>query len=225
MAAAMQKGIAARQGGIHMNLNRRHMLAGAGVAMLGLSGCITSRMYERRSEYTETIRGFFMTRDGDSLVILGQRYHYVFAAPPALAEALKPALHSVAENADFWTFDVDHNNVIKGTVVLRLKKDLSDEQRALAKAAGFEDGGRGWSKRIELKGTRYSAERFAGPTSQKFNQDYTVTVREDASPGVTALKVAATPVTVLADGALALGAVVLLPVFLVVMANSRGFGF
>ncbi|WP_295550887.1 hypothetical protein [uncultured Pseudacidovorax sp.] len=205
-----------------MNHQRRLMLAGAGTVLFGLSGCITSRMYEQRSEYTENIRGFFMTSDGNSLVILGKSHHYVFAAPPALTAALKPALHSAAGAAEFWGFDVDGNNVIRGTVLLRLKKDLSPDQQALAKEAGFDEAGSGWSKRVELRGTRYSADRFTGPVSQRFNQDYTVLVREDASPGVTALKVAATPVTVLADGALALGAVALLPVFLVVLAGSRG---
>lgn len=202
-----------------MNHQRRLLLAGAGSALIGLSGCVTKRLYDMRSDYTEHIRGFFMTSDGASLVILGQRYHYVFAAPPALVAALKPALHSAAKAADFSTFSVDRNNVVSGHITLGLKKNLSQEAQALAKEAGFEEGGGGWTNRVDLRGTRYSADRFAGIVSQKFNQDYSVYVEEDFAPGLLALKVAATPITVLADGVLALGALPLIPVVLFVMSH------
>ncbi|WP_155947057.1 hypothetical protein [Pseudacidovorax intermedius] len=202
-----------------MNHQRRLMLAGAGSALIGLSGCVTKRLYDMRSDYREHIHGFFMTSDGASLVILGQRYHYVFAAPPALVAALKPALHSAAKAADFSTFTVDRNNVVSGYVTLGLKNSLSQEEQALAKEAGFEQGVRGWTHRVDLRGTRYSADRFAGLASQKFSQDYSVYVEEEFAPGLLALKVAATPITVLADGVIALGALPLIPVFWLVLSN------
>ncbi|WP_295371930.1 hypothetical protein [uncultured Pseudacidovorax sp.] len=196
-----------------MNLNRRYMLVSTGVAMLGLSGCITEHMYERNS-YWEQIQGFFATQDGSSLVILGNSYHYVFAAPPALRATLDPALHGAARNADFSEFEVDGGNTVTGKIDLQLKPDLDPAQRRMAESAGFTLTDSGWQTTVAMKGTRYSADQFKSPASQKFRREYVVHITEKSSASKTAMKVAATPVTVLADGALILGAAVLLPVIL-----------
>ncbi|RDI18603.1 hypothetical protein DFR41_11451 [Pseudacidovorax intermedius] len=196
-----------------MNLNRRHVLAAAGIAMVGLSGCITEHMYKQNT-YWEQINGFFANQDGSSLVILGQSYHYVFAAPPALRAMLAPALHGAARDAEFEEFEVEGGSTVTGKINLELKPDLDPAQQRLVESSGFVLTGGGWKATVAMKGTRYSTDQFKGPASQKFRREYIVSVTERSSAAGTALKVAATPVTVLADGALILGTVVLFPVLL-----------
>jgi hypothetical protein len=95
----------------------------------------------------------------------------------------------------------------------------TDEDEQLAQAYGFKkSNGERTSQNFELNGKRYSARGFTIPATgqtKKFNQPYSVCVREELPIGGKVALAVLTPVTVAADGVLALltvgGVIVLAP--------------
>ncbi|WP_244289299.1 hypothetical protein [Burkholderia puraquae] len=181
---------------------------------LALSGCFTPALYENHDEtYVEHVSAFMITKDGKKLVVLGERYHYIFDLPdklrPVLAASYRKSLHT-----SFGRFRVDGSDVT-GQYHTVLSKDATDDERQAATADGF-----GASRtRIELDGNvagkRYSTEGFTlkpDGTAQAFNERYTVVIDEAPSAFAKGLRILATPITVAADGVLVLGGVLLLPV-------------
>ncbi|KER72701.1 MULTISPECIES: hypothetical protein [Burkholderia] len=193
---------------------RRLLAAGVAASSLALSGCFTRALYENHDEpYVEHVSAFMITKDGKKLVVLGERYHYIFDLPdklrPVLAASYRKSLHT-----SFISFRADGSDVT-GQYDTVLSKDAPDDERQAATADGF----RNWRDRLELDGNvvgkRYSTEGFTlkpDGTAQPFNERYTVGIDEAPSAFAKGLRILATPVTVAADGVLVLGGVLLLPV-------------
>ena len=75
-------------------MKRRQFLALSMAAASGLvAGCnggvgpITDK-WLADGQYEETLKAFLITQDGKKLVVLGQRYHYIFDLPPALYKVM-----------------------------------------------------------------------------------------------------------------------------------------
>jgi hypothetical protein len=200
-------------------VERQEFLKGAlsSLTLLSVSGCFTPMLYEPRT-YDETALSFLVTEDGSRLVVLGEKYHYIFDdISPSLKEILLGPLHLrtvvVAVLANFY---VKSDNVVTGDYVLSLSDQASDEQRKIAMSAGFVSPDLTLSG--HLKGVRYSAKGFPFPAAQTqgFAHRYDASVREERSKTA---KVLLTPVTVAADGVLILGGLFLL--FLILAGYGR----
>lgn len=178
-----------------------------------MSGCVTTRMHED-PVYAERLLGVLISADKKSLVVVGEKYHYVFSAPPQVIAALDEPLHPGIEAAGFQGFTISPDNKIQGKLVLRTRRDASPAQVALAGQAGFQSREGRWVVEAPMMGERFSPRPGAALPLQKLSQDYTVRVTEVSSSSMKALKAAATPITVAADGALVIGAVVLSPIWL-----------
>ncbi|MDR0243065.1 MAG: 5-formyltetrahydrofolate cyclo-ligase [Burkholderia sp.] len=167
-------------------------------------------------EYRETLSAFLISADGKKLVVIGKQYHYIFDVPPALAVNLtapyRPKLYT-----DFYDFET-HGDSISGHYVLRLSREDAPPGSALrerALADGFKD------KRFELtesgtiSGKRYQPNDVT-PSSipQAFNHEYDVKVIERPSVLGKGAKLALSPITFAADGALMLLGVALAPIAL-----------
>ncbi|WP_175911007.1 hypothetical protein [Burkholderia metallica] len=198
-----------------LSITRRRLLAaGIAASSLALSGCFTPALYENRDEtYIKHVSAFMITKDGKKLVVLGERYHYIFDLPDTLRPVLT-ARYRTSLHTSFSRFRVDGGDVT-GQYDTVLSKDAPDDARQAAIADGFNAS----HKRIELEGNvvgkRYSAEGFTlkpDGTAQAFNERYTVVIDEAPSAFAKGLRILATPVTVAADGVLVLGGVLLLPV-------------
>ena len=151
---------------------------------------------------------FLVTEDGSKLVVLGEQYHYIFAdISPSLTQVLGSQLRTVVA-ADLSNFRVTRDNVVTGDHTLHLSEQASDEQRRSAVEAGFVSPGPTLSGHVN--GVRYSAEGFPSPpVTQRFTRPYVVSITEEGESHVAA-KILLTPLTVAADGVIALGTVVLL---------------
>jgi hypothetical protein len=205
-------------------MDRRQILAiGIASSSMQLSGCVTSRLHETTS-YTERIGGVFVSSDRKSIVILGEKYHYIFDAPSQVLAALDPILHPEIRKAEFSSFNVNSNNEIYGSVNLYASGKLNKQQEELALKAGFIFNGSDQAQaRVRMQGKRYRAKESEKPVVQRLNKEYFVTVNEDPSIAGAALKVAATPVAIAADGALILGAVVLSPIWIPIFLSNACF--
>lgn len=199
-------------------MERKDFVRGAlsSFTLLSLTGCLTAKLYEPRT-YDETTVSFLVTEDGSRLVVLGEKYHYVFdEISPSLKQILLSPLHlRTVVVAALANFDVSSDNVVSGDYTLSLSDQASEDQRKRAIDAGFVTPDLTLSG--HLKGVRYSAEGFPSTArTQEFARRHVVAVRAQRSR---AAKILLTPVTVAADGALILGGLFLL--FLILAGYGR----
>lgn len=167
-------------------------------------------------EYRETLSAFLISADGKKLVVLGTRYHYIFDVPPALAVNLtapyRPKLYT-----DFDDFET-HGDTITGRYVLQLSREdapAGSELRERALADGFKDRGYELTESGTISGKRYQPNDVT-PSSipQAFNHAYNVKVIERPSVLGQGAKLALSPITMAADGAIGLLGLALFPIAL-----------
>lgn len=199
-------------------MNRRKFMGfGMFIPILAAPGCITSRVYSdanSRLAYFEEIKGILISSDKKNFVVVGSIYHYIFEAPTTVLAALDPSLHPVIDAAEFRSFKVDNQNKIQGQLILQTKPNASATERSLARQSGFLDHGSKMKAEIELHGERYRSNNEASLPLQELHKKYSVYIKEEPTKALTALKVAATPITLAADGVMFIGSIVLLPIAL-----------
>ncbi|MCW5151983.1 5-formyltetrahydrofolate cyclo-ligase [Burkholderia cenocepacia] len=205
------------------SMKRRTFLALPAVAASGmLAGCssadlgpVTHRLM-KDPEYRETLSAFLISADGKKLVVIGKQYHYIFDVPPALAVNLtapyRPKLYT-----DFDDFET-HGDTISGRYVLRLAREDAppgSELRERALADGFKDQRHQLTESGTISGKRYQPNDVT-PSSvpQAFNHEYDVKVIERPSVLGKGAKLALSPITMAADGALGLLGLALFPIAL-----------
>ncbi|WP_249193953.1 MULTISPECIES: 5-formyltetrahydrofolate cyclo-ligase [Burkholderia cepacia complex] len=199
-------------------MKRRTFLALPAVAASGmLASCtdfgpVTNRMM-KDPEYRETLSAFLISADGKKLVVIGKQYHYIFDLPPALAVNLTAPYRSRLYT-DFDEFET-HGDTISGRYVLRLSREDAppgSELRERALADGFKDQRHQLTESGTISGKRYQPNDVT-PSSfpQAFNHEYDVEVIERPSVLGKGAKIALSPITMAADGAIGLLGVALLP--------------
>ena len=205
-------------------MNRRQILSiGLCSAVLPLSGCFTTRLHED-THYSEKIGGVFISSDKKTLAIIGAKYHYILDAPPAILAALDPILHPSIAAASFDSFVISGDNKVTGIVTLRTRGELSEEQKKFATNAGFTaNGSYGLKADVQIQGTRYLAKPTETLALEKLNREYYVSIREKPSLLESGYRVAVTPITIAADGALVIGIVALSPLWIPMLwASLKG---
>ncbi|WP_175867311.1 hypothetical protein [Burkholderia contaminans] len=203
-------------------MKRRTLLtAGAVIVAAGLTGC-TAMLFED-GQYEETVDRFLVSEDGKKFVVLGTKYHYILDMPEHLGAVLaSPYRKSI--NASLYGF-VAQGSKISGKFSLRLhRSDMTEEDRDCALEDGFTKLG---SVDLEMKGalagSRYLADGFAqGKTWSSFTHSYKIQVTDRITSAGKAVRVLATPVTLAADGVMMIGAVVLSPIIVVMLAPVAG---
>jgi len=172
-----------------------------------LSSC-TSQMWET-PEYKESISSFLIDENKENIVVLGKTYHYIFKLYPALREVISNGGH-LPTKASFYKFHVDNDQNITGRLTLNVDGNISRGAVDKLKRLGFSKS----EHRNEyflikkMHGIRYQANpdiRISG----KFNYNYEIEVTEDFSSLGKVTRIAASPVTVAADGALAISGLAL----------------
>ncbi|WP_175813713.1 hypothetical protein [Burkholderia contaminans] len=203
-------------------MKRRTLLtAGAVIVAAGLTGC-TAMLFED-GQYEETVDRFLVSEDGKKFVVLGTKYHYILDMPEHLGAVLaSPYRKSI--NASLYGF-VAQGSKISGKFSLRLhRSDMTEEDRDRALEDGFTKLG---SVDLEMKGalagSRYLADGFAqGKAWSSFTHSYKIQVTDRITSAGKAVRVLATPVTLAADGVMMIGAVVLSPIIVVMLAPVAG---
>ena len=82
-------------------MRRRDVLKGtlSSLSLLSVTGCVTKKLYEtletHDTQYDETALSFLVTEDGSKLVVLGEKYHYIFDdIAPSLTHVLGSPLRT-----------------------------------------------------------------------------------------------------------------------------------
>jgi len=203
-------------------VKRSDFLVGAvsSLAVFSLSGCHYTKMLWA-DEYLDTALAFLVTEDGTHLVVLGEKYHYVFdQITPSLQQVLLGPLRT-AVTATLSGFYVTRDNVVTGDYTLTLSDTATDQDRRRAIDAGFTTPALSLSG--HLQGVRYIAKGFpASADAQQFTRRYTVSIREQDPRFGPASRTLLTPVALAADGTLMLGAVVLVALMLAIVLVVPG---
>jgi hypothetical protein len=162
-------------------------------------------------DYTEDVSNVFAASDKSNLVVIGARYHYIFKAPAGLLDALASGVHP-SMDAKFSDFYVDSQNHVSGSLKLIIRS-VAPEASELASQFEFRKVGYSFEKVMPLDGVRFVSPSSFASESTTLNRSYSVRVREPEGIAKRGLKIAATPVTLAADGGLLLLGLPLVPFF------------
>lgn len=207
-----------------MNATRRTFVLGGATGLVVLmSGCATRALHENHT-YTEAVSSVLITQDKKKIVFIGKEFHYIFDAPPALVNSLELPFHEKISGT-LSNFHVNSNGMISGSYSLSLAKDASEKEPTDVLVAGFNSQSSGkLSLQGTIHGTRYVAGSFPSDASyQKLNRTHNITVIAEQSSAEKGAKALLTPITVAADGALVLFAVVLSPLLIPIALSTVCF--
>jgi len=225
-----------------MTIDRRNFVTLGALLSAGvLAGCAgaeknklwTSALFENE-QYTENVSSVLVSEDDKYIVVVTEKYHYVFGAPPELVAALKAPFHHAITGSP-GRLHVNSSGAATIDYHLRLNNEATQEEKDQARAAGFQtiDEGVEFFHRGELRGTRYLANGVHLPAQSPvmLNRTYYINVDAELPPDEKSRRALLTPVTVTADGAMLLGvaaaAILLFPVTLTMFAiltNPRSAG-
>jgi len=188
------------------------------LSVLMLSSCVTKDMW-KESSYNETIKSFLMTDSGEKLVVISKNYHYIFTLSNDLKHILLSSKRELLKPS-FYHFRVDNNDNISGKYILNYFNKSKNQAKEF-QSLGFKN------KKLQnkesslytfqgkLQGKRYLANKVIS-SSQTFNKDYHVRIKEETSIISKIGKTLATPVTAAVDGVLIIGGAVLVSIFVTV---------
>jgi hypothetical protein len=192
--------------GDFMIRRRKYFKVLALILCFPLTGCMTTKMYDNdRTTYKEKISSVLITRDNLTLVVMGDKYHYIMKDLGNLGSIIKNHSHKKME-AEFSKFHVESNNKIVGSLKISIKSPTYAEYSEALKL-GFVKSTDGLILNRELSGTRYLAGNIVPAKKYLLNKQYSIIVSEPEGSARKALKIAATPITVAVDGTVCLAGV------------------
>jgi len=159
-------------------MNRRQFLRSSltGIAVVAGESCASGD--HRKPNSKEMVSSVLTTTDASTLVVITDRYHYIFTVPSPIVLALKGTFHPYVQ-AQFLNFHVDSGGGTRGTVILSLLAAPGDAIAA-AIAAGFSKVPGGAEYTTFLSGFRYAPrDDFRVTARYKLNQTYEVNVDDD----------------------------------------------
>lgn len=178
-----------------------------------MSGCFhyTKKLF-KDTKYVENISSILITQDQKNLVVFSKKYHYIFDMPSTLPGMLDASFRRKLM-AGFDAFRVDATGKTSGRFSLRYKA-TNDQERKETIQLGMSEfccNSGEFFYRSEIVGQRYDSGGLLPLThEQQLNKTYYVTVYEKQSNASIASKMLLTPVTLVADGVLAIAAIPLL---------------
>jgi hypothetical protein len=190
---------------------------------LAVSGCITEKLYDTEfSSYTDSFSSVLVSADKKTLVVITDKYHYIFPAPSSLVGILHtPEQEKI--NATIYSFRLNTDHVLEGNIELCLPDDSSKPAIDKVTQLGFHHTGkyRGYCAATTLKGARYRSGDIPVSDSYKLKKSYQVEVHVDANALERGTKIALTPITAAADGTLIVAGSPLLAIYLLTLMNSE----
>lgn len=193
------------------------------IVSLLFSSCATKSLWNN-SYYQESIENFLISEDNKQLVILGEKYDYIFEIDEKLKEILTSKYKKNIIPV-FDTFRLDEFNNIVGEYALfyevkkyydfKTKKEVQKKEQWLKKH-DFDISDRQfyfeklvYKRKSVLKGKRYLSNKAIKSTN-KFNNKYYINIDEGKFENNAAIRLTMTPITIAADGILTISTIVLL---------------
>ncbi len=192
---------------------------------LNLTSCATINLW-KKSYYAENFKNFLITEDGKKIVILGEKYHYIFDDKSGDLNKLLSWESKSKLEIENYNFRISEINKITCSITLKSKSqknssvNLSKKETAFLQKLGFTNTSSDeviFKKNINISGERYSPKSGInyGATAPS-KDEYRANIEIDDYTDKTK-KIVLTPVAVVGDGALAVafvGLILLDPHFL-----------
>lgn len=190
------------------------------IISLLFSSCAHKALWSKK-RYNESVKNFLISEDGKKLVVISQKYHYIFDIDKSLKQILL-SKHKQNIIANFSTFELNKDRNINGSYYLKyeLEKYFSEEEKItfdkntnwLIKN-GFKKHKDQFSTnkiiytfQSQLTGKRYIANNITVPNNS-FNKQYTIIIEEYEYTKDT--REILSPVAYTVDGVLIVGGVAL----------------
>ena len=183
------------------------------VGLLLTSCSLTNKMW-KDSRYEESISSFLITQNGGNLIIIGDKYHYIFPVTNRLKTILLSDKRQFI-TPRFYGFEIDRNNNISGKFYLNFSIKHQKDHITWLNNSGFifkskySRSKKQYTFTDNIKGKRYSADKLIN-SRYKFKKPYSLSIREETTLLGKIGKILSTPITVAADGALFMGAMALI---------------
>ncbi len=209
-------------------------------SLLFNSGCITAEMWKKKEYYDDTIKQYLISEDGNKVVFLGKKYHYIFDDNSGIIKQLLNWNKRQKLVMNIYDFEAISENDVKlsAWISSSFQKELStknlenlskDEMDFLVKL-GFTDkklrNEYTLGKTLNLSGIRYlpksGVDYKVGNSSLNKEYKVRVTIGHDSTLNKSR-KIALTPVTVAGDsitivvgaGVLVVTLAIAIPIFIV----------
>ena len=175
-------------------------------------GCTTTTTSVwKKPTYEETIKQFLITSDGEKLVFIGKKYHYIFSSQDSLKNILQWQDRKILKANFYDKFSVDANNKITGRYAISCECNdatklqiqwLEDNgfHRLIRKQPSPSDETNIYVKESQITGYRYLANNLKLDKYAILNNAYKITVETDYTIADKAVRVAETPIAVAEDG-------------------------
>ena len=173
-----------------------------------LTSC-TSMLWKKNS-YIDKFKNVLNTKDGEKIVILGKKYHYIFNDDSLVLNKLLDWENNSKLEIEKYNIRITENNKIIGSIILKTKVEknlnnaLDEQDKSFLQTLGFQNSGSNQAilkKKIIVSGVRYAPKSDANyDTTSTSNKEFKIKVEVDDNFVDIAKKIAFTPVTVLADG-------------------------
>lgn len=173
-----------------------------------LTSC-TSMLWKKNS-YIDKFKDVLNTKDGEKIVILGKKYHYIFNDDSLVLNKLLDWENNSKLEIEKYNIRITENNKIIGSIILKTKVEknlnnvLDEQDKSFLQTLGFQNSGSNEAilkKKIIVSGARYAPKSDANyDTTSTSNKEFKIKVEVDDDFVDIAKKIAFTPVTVLADG-------------------------
>lgn len=163
------------------DIRRKLLLAGAAWSLLMTSETKAEAQPQAQSRirfsYDEKIMNILLSPSTGKLIVLGERYHYLFDDKAGL-EKIMAASFKKELAGSFGKFTVDGDDVISGSYRIQTRNRLSAEQGDEARRLGLSElqDGR-FESAAQISGTRIDSMAIAKDLeTSALNQHYVVTV-------------------------------------------------
>lgn len=184
------------------------------VALLTLTlvGCATSNMwkepyYEKTSTYKETLHQFLVSEDNKQLILIGEKFHYIFDQANELNTILlsenRNILSTNLNNRNFSTYNnkidadfkiqCDGNDATKKQIDWLIKNGFKRERQPPPNFIFY--------KTFHITGKRYLSNNFLSTETNTLNKKYNIEVIEFTKSSGVLAKTALTPLMLTAEGA------------------------
>lgn len=177
------------------------------IIIILFTSCTTKELWSNASYHTP-IEKFLISEDKKTLVVVGDKYHYIFPLDNNLKEILLSNKRKLLK-VFFQSFKISSNNTIAGSYILYYdtKGNIKDNNIEWFKKRNFTESSNNsifsynisYIKIGSLKGTRYLANKTIS-TNNKFIKKYCIKIEEDYYKYDENTRIKNTPVTVTVDG-------------------------
>lgn len=166
-----------------------------------LTSCGATKSLWREPKPSDEIRQFLMTEGGDNVIIIGQKYHYIFAVDQNLKNILNWKYRNNLR-PKFWNFAAKNDSTITGHYSLSIPMSQLPSEESWLKNNGFKLNPHNkmeWIYTGRVEGNRYLADKQIS-LPHEFTKPYKINISEELSGLQKVPRIAATPITVTVDG-------------------------